>query len=46
MRYFKVGGLSFFRIGRLQVSWCLVKPRRAKRVSVASVPLTSYANDN
>lgn len=33
MRYFKVGGLRFLRIGRIQVSWCVVKRRAAtKRV--------------
>jgi hypothetical protein len=25
MRFFKVGGLRFLRIGRLQVSWCIVR---------------------
>lgn len=29
-RFFRVGGLRFLRLGRLQVSWCVVKraPRR------------------
>jgi hypothetical protein len=25
MRYFRVGGLRFLRIGRLQLSWCVVR---------------------
>jgi len=25
MRYFKVGGLRFLRIGRVQFSWCVCK---------------------
>jgi hypothetical protein len=25
MRYFKVGGLRFLRIGRFQLSWCVCK---------------------
>ena len=25
MRYFKVGGLRFFRVGRLQLSFCIVR---------------------
>lgn len=31
LRYFRVGGLRFLRIGRLQMSWCVVKrqPRHA-----------------
>lgn len=29
MRYFKVGGLRFLRIGRVQFSWCVVKRRTA-----------------
>lgn len=24
-RYFKVGGLRFFRVGRLQASWCICR---------------------
>ena len=28
MRYFKVGGLRFLRIGRLQLSFCLCRRRR------------------
>ena len=28
-RYFRVGGLRFVRVFRLQVSWCLVKRRNA-----------------
>lgn len=33
MRYFKVGGMRFLRIGKLQVSWCICtgKPKRAKK---------------
>jgi len=27
MRYFKNGGLHFFRIGRLQLSFCICKPK-------------------
>ena len=27
VRYFKVGGLRFLRVGRLQLSWCVVKPK-------------------
>lgn len=32
IRTFRVGGLRFVRVGRLQVSWCLVsrKPRTMK----------------
>jgi hypothetical protein len=25
MKYFKVGGLRFLRIGRVQISWCVCK---------------------
>jgi hypothetical protein len=28
MRYFKVGGLRFLRIGRLQLSWCVCRRKR------------------
>jgi hypothetical protein len=28
MRYFKVGGLRFLRIGRFQISWCMCKRKR------------------
>ena len=31
--YFKVGGLHFVRLGRLQVSWCMVR-RRPSRVAL------------
>jgi len=30
IRAFKVGGLRFLRIGRLQVSFCVCRPVRAK----------------
>lgn len=41
MRYFKVGGLRFLRIGRVQFSWCVVKrkhmPRRRAQQLIARV---------
>jgi hypothetical protein len=37
MRYFKVGGLKFLRVGSLQVSWCVVK---RKRKINAPMPIT------
>ncbi len=37
MKYFKVGGMRFLRIGKLQVSWCVCtgkpKVRKPKRLS-------------
>ena len=40
MRYFKVGGLHFFRLGRLQVSTCLVRRRKPSRPSKGRVRLS------
>lgn len=32
IRYFKHGGLRFFRIGRLQISFCIVKSQLQKDI--------------
>lgn len=29
-KYFKVGGLRFIRLGRVQISWCVVKRREVR----------------
>jgi hypothetical protein len=41
MRYFKVGGLRFLRLGRLQLSFCIV--RRKEMIDTMFALLT---NDN
>ena len=42
VKYFKVGGLRFLRIGRLQVSWCMV--RKVRKVRVAPIEVAGWAD--
>ncbi len=46
MRYFKNGGLHFLRVGRLQLSFCVCRARRAQaRESLSSgAPLAFSPN--
>lgn len=37
MRYFKVGGLRFLRIGRLQLSFCIVRRRHTNDDALADM---------
>jgi hypothetical protein len=37
VKFFKVGGMKFVRVGKLQISWCICGEKRAKPVKYKKV---------